>query len=119
MERTDLQERTADFGRRFLRLYCRLKKRDDGAAHIGLQLLRAATSIGANYAEAIHGRSGAEFISKLKVCEGEAAESAFWIDQIIHAKYFPKERLSDLHSEALQLVAIFCASANTHKQNHS
>ncbi len=118
MNRTDLEERTADFARRVVRLYYKLKQCDEVARHFGMQLIRSGTSIGANYAEAIHGRSGAEFVSKLKICEGEAAESAYWIERIMDENFVEPQKLSDLHSEAKQLIAIFCASAKTHKKNN-
>lgn len=118
MNRTELEERTADFARRVVRLYYKLKPCDEVARHFGMQLVRSGTSIGANYAEAIHGRSGSEFISKLKICEGEASESAFWIQRIMDAGFVDPEKLKDLHSEAKQLIAIFCASAKTHKNNN-
>jgi four helix bundle protein len=46
---------------------------------IGGQLVRAGTSVGANYRAACRGRSRAEFIAKLGVVEEEADESAFWM----------------------------------------
>ena len=47
------------------------------------QLMRAATSVAANYRSACRGKSKAEFINKLSVVEEEADESALWLEMLI------------------------------------
>jgi four helix bundle protein len=46
---------------------------------IGSQLLRAGTSVGANYRSACRGRSKADFISKVGIAIEEAEESFKWV----------------------------------------
>ncbi|MGI8597983.1 MAG: four helix bundle protein [Chitinophagaceae bacterium] len=47
------------------------------------QLLRSATSVGANYRAACRARSQSEFISKIGIVEEEADECAFWLELIV------------------------------------
>ena len=47
------------------------------------QLLRSSSSAGANYRAACKGKSSADFINKIVICEEEADESIYWIDLMI------------------------------------
>ncbi len=77
--RRDLRERTFKFARRIIGLYVTL---DRGvlAQTLGRQLLRAGTSVGANYREADQARSKAEFVAKIGDCLKEADETAYWLE---------------------------------------
>jgi len=74
----DLKPRTKEFARRVIRLFAALSK-DTAAQILGKQLLRAGTSVGANYREANRARTKAEFISKIGDCLKEADESSYWM----------------------------------------
>lgn len=50
--------------------------------HIGLQLLRAATSSGANYQEAYAAESRADFVHKMQIGLKELRESLYWLKLI-------------------------------------
>jgi four helix bundle protein len=54
-------------------------------------LLRAGTSVGANYREAYRGRSKAEFISKCGDSLRELEETAYFLDLLVDAKIVPAE----------------------------
>lgn len=116
MNRRDMENRLVAFAKRVIYLYGALKDTYVGC-QIGGQLVRAATSVGANYAEATHGRSGAEFISKIKLCEGEAAEAHYWLTVIIESRIIPPVRLLPLRDEAYQIVSILHATAATAQRN--
>ncbi|MBR5957895.1 MAG: four helix bundle protein, partial [Salinivirgaceae bacterium] len=83
---------------------------------IGKQLLRSATSVGANYRAACRARSDNEFLSKISIVIEEADESEFWIELLIESNIIPKERLADLLQEAEEIVKIMVASRQTVKQ---
>ena len=77
------------------------------------QLMRAATSVGANYRAACRAKSKADFISKISTVEEEADEFAFWLEMLddLHGrKDTERTRLTD---EACQLVAIMVKSRKT------
>jgi four helix bundle protein len=110
----ELKKRTKQFALRIMKLYKSLPKGKD-AEVLGMQLLRAATSVGANYRAACRARSEADFISKITIVEEEADESAYWIELLIDSGIVKKELLSEILKEANELTAIFTASGNTAK----
>jgi four helix bundle protein len=75
-EEKDLAVRTKNFARRIIRLYVALPK-ETVAQVLGKQMLRAGTSVGANYCEANRARSKAEFISKIGDCLKETDETVY------------------------------------------
>lgn len=83
------------------------------------QLLRSATSVGANYRAACRGRSAAEFQAKLGIVEEEADESAFWIEMLIGAGFVKMGRVKALLAEANELTAIAVSSIKTSRRNAS
>jgi four helix bundle protein len=76
-------------------------------------LLRAGTSVGANYRSAVRARPRADFVAKLGIVEGEFDESSYWMELIVALKLLKKTRLEDLQKEASELVAIIVASIKT------
>lgn len=67
------------------------------------QLLRSATSVGANYRAASRSRSDKEFISKMNIVLEEADECCFWLE-IIQEKQW--SNVENLLKEANELTAI-------------
>jgi len=102
----DLAVRTKNLARRIIRLYIALPK-ETLARVLGKQVLRAGTSVGANYREANRARSKAEFISKVGDCLKEADENVYWLELLMEENVVAKRRLSALLEEANELVAIF------------
>jgi four helix bundle protein len=80
---------------------------------IGKQLLRSATSVGANYRSACRAKSSADMIAKLAIVEEEADESMYWIELLIELNLVTSARLADLVSELNEVVAITVASIKT------
>jgi len=108
----ELKNRTFDFGIRVISAVEALPK--TGTARIlGRQLLRAGTSVGANYRAAARARSQADFVSKLGVVEEECDESAYWMEMILARKLLKRAQLDDLYAEANELLAITVASIKT------
>jgi len=105
-EERDLKPRTKEFARRVIRLFAALSK-DTAAQILGKQLLRAGTSVGANYREANRARTKAEFISKIGDCLKEADESSYWMELLLDEGFLPPAKLQPLLDEANELVAIF------------
>ena len=80
---------------------------------IGDQLLRAATSVGANYRAACRSRSQREFIAKIGIVEEEADESGYWMELIIEGKLLHPKLVLPLHDEAQQICRIMAKSRLT------
>jgi four helix bundle protein len=109
MTTDELKERTKQFALRVMTLVDVLPNTVKGRV-IANQIMRSATSVGANYRGACRARSRAEFISKIGVVEEEADESAFWLELIIGSKIRETRKIAPLLDEANELVAIMAAS---------
>ena len=108
----DLSERTKQFALAVIQLGGHLPH-SNSAQILGRQLLRSGTSIGANYREARHARSKAEFVSKIHIALQEARETAYWLELIFDANICQEAGVQALVQEASELCAIFIASART------
>src|SRR5882762_5998122 len=71
------------------------------------QLVRAATSIGANYREANRGVSRADFANKIGTVQKEAAETQYWLELLIDSDLTRGEAVQQLLKESSELLAIF------------
>jgi len=78
MDAEDLKKRTKLFALRVLKLAAALTNTIEGKTIRG-QLVRAGTSVGANYRASCRARSKAEFIAKIGVVIEEADESGYWL----------------------------------------
>ena len=105
----DLKQRTKQFSLRVLKLVAALPKNLAGRT-IGGQLVRAGTSVGANYRAACRARSKVEFIAKIGIVEEEADESAFWMELIIEGDLMKAELVQSLLDEATELAKIMASS---------
>jgi four helix bundle protein len=114
---TAFQNRTMEFALRIIRLVRALPPSTE-ARVIGHQLLRAGTSVAANYRAVCRARSRPEFLAKLGIVEEEADETVFWLEMITRSKLIPSERVSALLDEARQITAIVVASRRTVKRNN-
>ena len=110
-----MQTRTKAFGLRIIKLVDALPRGMAGQV-IGRQLLRSATSMGANYRAACRGQSHAEFAAKLSIVVEEADETVYWLELLQEASLVKPERLSELLKEANELLAISVAARKTAKQ---
>ena len=109
MNADELKKRTKLFALRILKLAAALPSTIEGRAIRG-QLVRAGTSVGANYRAACRGRSRAEFIAKIGIVEEEADESAFWLELIIEGAFLKESRVRPLLDEASEITKIMATS---------
>jgi four helix bundle protein len=84
---------------------------------LGHQLLRAGTSVGANYRAACRAKSAADFISKMGTVEEEADESGYWMELLVESGKLKLTQASPLIKEAGELTAIAVASINTTRKS--
>lgn len=104
----DLEKRTKRFALGVIKFVSELPRARD-ADILGRQLLRSATSIGANYREASRGVSRPDFANKIGTVEKEAAETQYWIELLIESGISFGEPATALHKESFELLAIFTA----------
>ena len=112
MTEKEFKRRTKQFALRVIRLVESLPQTKTGSV-IGYQLLKAGTSVGANYRAACRGKSAKDGIAKLGIVEEEADESLFWMELLIEAELVPEKRLADLMQEGNEILAMTVSSIKT------
>jgi four helix bundle protein len=112
----DLKLRTKKFALDVVKLVEKLPN-DRAGKILGGQLLRAGTSVGANYRSACRARSNADFISKMGIVEEEADETGYWLDLLISAGKVTRESATPLISESGELTAIAVTSINSARKS--
>ncbi len=80
---------------------------------ISRQLLRSATSIGANYRAACRGKSTPDVMAKLAIVEEEADETAYWLELLAESNIIAPERLSGLLNETNEIITMTVAPIKT------
>ena len=80
---------------------------------MGRQLVRCATSVGANYRAACRAKSAADFIAKMKIVEEEADEAVYWLELLSESGFAPLEMIQPLLHEANEIVAMTVSSIKT------
>ncbi len=112
MDKEEMMKRTAHFGLRVVNLCLALEQEGSMSARVlGKQLLRCATSIGANYRAACHAGNRADFLAKLKICEQEADECEYWLELLVQADLVSEVKVRNLRAEAHELACIIAAAA--------
>jgi len=91
--------------------------RTQSARHIGGQVMRSATSAGANYQEARGAESRADFVHKLQVVLKELRETQYWLMLLECASLAPASALSPLLAEVNELIRMIVKSILTAKSN--
>lgn len=114
--RPKFQKRTFDFAIRCIGPVETLPK-SNTAQTIGKQLLRSATSVGANYRAAQRDRSRADFIAKMSIVEEECDESFYWIDVLIELGLVKSSLVDPLCKEANEIISIAVSSIKTARRN--
>lgn len=84
---------------------------------ISNQVIKSATSIGANYRSACRSKSKADFIAKLPIMEEEADETLYWLELLEELAFKGSKELEQMKNETDQIVAIVVASKKTAKKN--
>ena len=110
--RQDLKARTKRFALDTLR-YCAVLPRRPECTVVARQLMRSATSVGANYRAACRARSRADFVAKLALVEEEADECLYWFELLRDLGVSKCEQIDCLMHEANELVSIVVASRKT------
>jgi four helix bundle protein len=104
----DLHERTVCFGERIIS-FAKSLPQDRVLAPLIPQLVRAGTSVGANYCEADDAVSKKEFFHKNGTCKKEARETKYWLQMIVAVEPVCKDNARKLWQEAKELHLIFAA----------
>lgn len=102
----NLEERTACFGEEVI-VFCKSLKQDAISYTLINQIVRSATSVGANYCEANGASSKKDFRNKIFICKKEIQESKHWLRMLAQYYSDKKEAIRKLWQEAQELTLIF------------
>ena len=107
----DIRERTLQFAVRVIQAIRRLPE-DAATRVLAYQLVKAATSVGANVEEADGAESTRDFVHKMSIARKEARESRYWI-RIVRASIVDNENWISLQQESEELARILSAIINS------
>lgn len=110
----DLENRTAKFGENTI-LFCKTIDKNVIVSPLINQIVRSATSIGANYMEANGASSKKDFQNKIFICKKEAQETKHWLRMLAVSNPERKEEIRILWKEAQELTLIFQKITSTLK----
>ena len=113
-----LLDKSLHFAARIVKLHRYLTK-EKHEAIISKQVLRSATSIGANANEAIYGNTRADFIAKLHISLKETAETEYWLRLLQKSEYLDEPMAASLLNDCLEIKRILIASITTAKENEA
>jgi len=102
----NLEGRTSKFGGDVI-IFCRQIEQDIVTRPLISQLIRSATSVGANYMEANGASSKKDFKNKIHICKKEVQESKHWLHMISIASPKDADEARILWKEAQELTLIF------------
>lgn len=112
MASEELKTRTRAFALRTIRL-CESLPKGRTSDVVARQLLRCATSVGANYRAACRAKSKADFIAKMGIVEEECDECMYWMEILIESELVGERRLAGLMQEANEILSIVISSIKT------
>ncbi len=115
MDKRQLLDRTKIFALEIINFTALLPKNNVGNI-ISRQILRSATSVGANYRAACRAKSKDDFRYKIKIVEEEADETLYWLEIILESKILRNIILEKLIKEADELTAIFTSISKTSRK---
>lgn len=116
----ELKKRTKKFAVDIIK-FCDSLKDGKASSVITYQLIKSATSTGANYRATCRARSQAEFYSKICIVEEESDESEYWLEVIKEAELSNNinelERLSKEANEISKIMSKAKSSSSRKAKN--
>ena len=101
----DLEDRTKKFSKEIV---CFLRSVNLGSYNQNIisQLIRSATSVGANYHEANGAISTRDFFNKIAICRKEARETEYWIRLLKETNYLTEKQSQSILTDCEELLKI-------------
>lgn len=109
-----LLDRTLKFAEDILKLAQKLPKNIINKPLIS-QLIKAGTSVGANYREACEAESAKDFVHKIKISKKEARESKYWLKLLLNVNPAFEKEIVRLRKESEEFVKIFATIVSKFK----
>ena len=112
----EMRVRTKRFGGSAVRFFVSLDRSREELRILGKQMLRAGTSVGANYREASRARSESEIVAKIALCAQEADETQYWLELLRDDCGLQSDQLESIWTEADELICIFVTMSKNTKR---
>ena len=112
MDEVEFKRRTKGLALRYIRLVVALPRKTTTGV-IGKQLIRCATSVGANYRSACRAKSVADLIAKLSIVEEETDECLYLLELLVEADEIPESQIKNLMQETNEILAMTVSSIKT------
>ncbi len=113
----NIQSRSFNFALRIIKISQKFDSIPGTSGALSNQLLRSGTSIGANVEEAQAAQRKPDFTSKISIACKEARETNYWLRLLKNSSIVPEQKLTNLLSEANQIVAILTKIVKTSREN--
>ena len=111
-----LREKAKEFAKEIV-FFCRDMKANHTEATLVNQLLRSATSIGANLHEAQYAQGPKDFISKLEIAQKECYETEYWLELLFETNCIAEDRYKKLQNDCGAIRRMLISSLKTIKEN--
>ncbi len=113
-----LRDKAKDFAKEIV-FACRDMKKERKESVLINQILRSATSIGANIYEAQYAQGTKDFISKLEIAQKECYETEYWLELLFETDCISEEKYKKLHNDCGAIRRMLISSLKTVKANHA
>lgn len=113
-ERGPIYNRSKEFALAVIKLCKQLQENREFI--ISNQIFRSATSIGANYREAIAAESDNDFIHKISLAIKETHETQYWLELLVEGGYIERNVFEPLYDSSVELIKMMTASVLTMKK---
>lgn len=114
MSESALRNKAKEFAKKVVFL-CREMKAEHKEAALINQLLRSATSIGANLHEAQYAQGTRDFISKLEIAQKECYETEYWLELLFETNYMLEDDYKSLQNDCGAIRRMLISSLKTIK----
>ena len=118
MTNSILQIKSKDFAKKAI-IFCRELKDNKVEASLVNQLLRSATSVGANVHEAKYAQGTRDFISKFEIALKECNESEYWLELLYETGSISKIRFEEFQGFCIELRRMLVSSVKKLKEKES
>ena len=115
MVKSIVQEKSYNFALGVIKLVRKLPKNNECYV-ISRQLLKSATSVGANIEEALSGYSKDDFIYKMNLSLKESAETSYWLRLLKDSEIIIGKDIEDLINESIEIRKILTSIVKTSKE---
>jgi len=115
MANSVLRDKAKSFAKRVI-VSCREMKAEHKESVLINQLLRSATSVGANLHEAQYAQGTKDFISKLEIAQKECYETEYWLELLVETECMTDKTYRSLQSECVAIRRMLIASLTTVKK---